>query len=189
MRAIVLAVAVGGLIGLAGCRKPPPADPQTTFEAFKVLCIDTGAKPGNVAAAVRGLGGVSAPAAAKAPPKPFPIDGKFWTVALKSGRKLWVASTVSSPPPYRPEAPPETDESCTVTVMGKDPDSAAAARAWAGDRAEDGLMFRDLAGDHHALRNFDEADAALREDRLWMLTVEDGGPSLDLDLVHRHPKS
>jgi hypothetical protein len=185
MRAIVLAALLTGAAALAGCKSPTP-DPETAFDAFKAVCIDTKARPADVAAAVKALGGVEQPKPESTTPPPYPMDGRFWNLKLKSGRQLWVASMVSKPTAY----PAETDESCTITTHGKDPQSAAAARAWAGDRAEEGFMFRgDPGGEHMALRDLGEAEAAMRADRLWMMTVDDGGPSLDLDLVHRRVRS
>ncbi|HEY3813029.1 MAG TPA: hypothetical protein VGL66_07365 [Caulobacteraceae bacterium] len=170
MRATIAAVM---MLALAGCAQH--RTPDMASEAFKDICVDTHAAPDAVAKAAEAAGGIKTNAVGKADPS---TPARFWNLKLTNGTPLMISQVVTKP------AAGERDEACGVIVTGPDAASVKEVRTWIGDKADPPYEFRDLDA-RLAVTTSAEREAAMREDKLWMLTVIDEGSAADFNISHK----
>jgi hypothetical protein len=178
---LALAVAASAPGGEAVAKDAP------LFSALQAFCVQTGAKPAAVGAAVEAAGGVlETPATSTSFPIPMSIT--IWKASY-AGRPIRVTSGVTR----ASGRPPLASESCTVEDFSRDKSSVAAIANWLGvkppvfrhETTTDFFLF-EYAGGQPRVASSDEATFARdrAEGRVWQLTLTQSVSGESAQLMH-----
>jgi hypothetical protein len=161
------------------------------FTAFKAFCIDTGASPDAVKAAVEAAGGKQhAPPAATA--RPLPMTVTSWDITL-GGHSMYVSAGTQQVPPVQ-NRPEENSNHCILRSFVNEDDGIGAIRKWVGvspvltspgnpisyffDYQESGSVRSTLPAAKV------DRDMAKAEGRTWSLVVLQSDDGASVQLIH-----
>jgi len=157
------------------------------FSALQAFCVQTGAKPAAVKAAMEAAGGVlDTPTTSTSFPIPMSIT--VWKVGY-AGRAMRVTLGVQRAPGH----PPLASESCTVEDFARDKASVAAMANWLGVRptvfrdevTTDCFLFEYVGGQPRVAPSDEVTFVRDRaEGRVWQLTLIQSGNGESAQLMH-----
>jgi hypothetical protein len=156
------------------------------FDAFKTICIDTGADPAAVIKAIEAMGGKPLGPAVRTDMYATPALDQPWSI----GKTLEVFVTEQKDPPT-PSSPADSLTACSMTSLMRDAQSYAPARRWVGI-PNDGpagmnelYIFEDRDGKHFSMPKDRAAFYKLQATgHTWTLMISEGGSASTLALTH-----
>jgi hypothetical protein len=185
VRAALAALVVLGAVGPTRAAEPP------LFAAFKSLCVDTGAVPEAVGAAVKAAGGK-----ASRPPtstdRPIRMTAFFWNVSI-GGHDLMVSAIKA----HDPSPQGGNSVECAIQSYQNEDGGLAKIRGWVGVPADrdgaDGssiqyFSFQQVGDKRTALSGDSNTDRRLQaRGVLWQLMVASDPRSANVQLMHFLP--
>jgi hypothetical protein len=181
------------------------------FDAFKTFCVDTGAKPSAVKAAVEAAGGKvrrqtdSAAQASGAMGPPFPLTLTTWDIAVQ-GHTMMVDTGTSYPSRRLSASNSQTFDfdTCSIHSIANEDASVAAVRDWVGvppawvstsshsnkrwpDLTQYHYVYQTVGTVHMGLADRDQGPSAQTEGRYWGLVLLRDARGASLQLIHDLP--
>jgi hypothetical protein len=188
---------------------PPPDMPL--FAAFKTFCVDTGAEPSAVNAAVEAAGGKphdptgGSTESGTLTDTPFPLTFATWDVTVGGHRMTVSAGTGYPSGTYKSQkAPPYDFNDCSITSFANEDASVTAIRDWVGVPPQDvstgphndrwtpdltlyQFWYQVVGSTHAVLADRAQRISAETQGRSWGLMLMQSPHSASLQLVHDLP--
>jgi hypothetical protein len=204
---IVAATTITVAAALADEPQRPVLSPSDLplYAAFKMFCVNTGAKPEAVKAAVEAAGGRPHTPPGGATDSPFPMTVSSWNVTV-NGHNMVVGAGTAYPSRKFENAKLRNGDfdSCTVDSYSNEDESISAIVDWVGvpgdvstnppsSKYTPGLKLHfygfQTIGRNHAPAAGEQQTAATNEGRYWTLVLMQDQRSASLQYTHTHPKS
>ncbi len=182
------------------------------YTAFKTFCVDTGAVPQAVNAAVKNAGGKPHDPAGGStedgtlPGAPFPMTLSNWVVTV-SGHHMLVNSGTSLPSRQYPFAkfPPHDFDSCDIQSFENEDASVTAIQKWVGmppvrmaapsdadeyspDLAQYHYVYQVVGSERMPMKDKELVEAAEVEGRYWSLVLLSDPRGAAVHYMHILPK-